>query len=310
MNVIELQKYFATHRYALRMGAGSIAKRTDSLKSDVIKARELVKTINSLPLKDNKKLPKILIFDIETAPIKAYVWKTWKENVSLDQIISDWFVICWSAKWLYSDEIMGDCVTPREARREDDKRVIKKLWDLFNEADIVIAHNAIKFDVPKMNARFLYYDMNPPAPYQIIDTLQVAKREFKFTSNKLDALAHYFGFAPKLDTDFELWKKCLEGDQEALDYMFEYNKYDVELLEAVYLKLRPWIHNHPNVGNYTDNNIPVCCNCGSYSLKPMDNQYYKTQISTYKLYRCRECGAISRNRININKDTRLISIAR
>lgn len=307
MTVEEIVRYFSTHFDSVRRSASETMKNTHSTKEDVIEAKKIFLS-NGKPKHPN--FPKILIFDIETAPIKAYVWKTWKENVSLDQIINDWFVICWSAKWLYADEMMGECLTPKEIKRENDRRIVRKLWELFDEADIVIAHNAIKFDVPKMNTRFVKYGLNPPSCYQIIDTLQVAKREFKFTSNKLDALAMHFGFDKKLETDFSLWVKCLEGDQKALDYMFKYNKYDVELLEAVYLKLRPWIHNHPNIGNYFNDGNPVCSCCGSHELKTLYDHCYKTQISTYRLYRCEKCGAISRGRISLSKGTKMISPAR
>lgn len=90
-------------------------------------------------------------------------------------MIDDWFVLCWSAKWLYSNEVLGDCITSEEVLQENDERIVKSLWNLFNECDILIAHNALNFDVPKMNARFVKYGLNPPSPYKIIDTLQIAK---------------------------------------------------------------------------------------------------------------------------------------
>ena len=40
-----------------------------------------------------EQFPKILIFDIETAPMRAYVWKRYKENISLEQTISESFML-------------------------------------------------------------------------------------------------------------------------------------------------------------------------------------------------------------------------
>ena len=59
---------------------------------------------------DNKapRLPKILLFDIETAPMQVFSWTLFKPRLSHDNIIKDWFVISWSAKWLFEAEIMGD----------------------------------------------------------------------------------------------------------------------------------------------------------------------------------------------------------
>ena len=310
MNVTDLQDYFKTHNNSIKRGATETAKRTHSSVKDVLEARRIFKKGLNKAVKPASKFPKILIFDIETAPIKAYVWKVWKENVALDQILDDWFIICWSAKWIYSNEVMGECLTSQEIKEENDERVVKKLWKLFDEADIIIAHNVEKFDAPKMNVRFLHYGLVPPAPYRMIDTFQVVKKQFRFTSNKLDALADFFNLPRKLETDFTLWKECLEGKTAALQYMFKYNKYDVELLEEVYLKLLPWIHNHPNLGNYINSNKEICSNCGSAHLIPLQDHYYKTQIGTYQLYRCKDCGAISRGRVNIGNRTKLVSIAR
>lgn len=310
MTVNELLNYFSSHSKSYRRSALEISRRTHSSEEDVRKAKSLYRTsYKNIVTQKPIDFPKILIFDIETAPVKAFVWKLWKENICIDQIIDDWFVICWSAKWLYSNEMLGECLTSQEIKQENDERIVKKLWELFDQADIVVAHNGGKFDVPKMNVRFLYHGLVPPTPYRIIDTYQVAKKQFKFTSNKLDALAVFFGLPTKLDTDFTLWKDCLEGKQDALDYMFKYNKYDVELLESVYLKILPWIRNHPNIANYITDNECICSNCGSYNVTPIKDRYYKTQVGTYTLYRCKECGAISRGRLNTGNRPATTSIA-
>ncbi len=304
MNIKEIVHYFETHKNADTKGAGLLAKITRSSREDVVAARAIYRGTTT----EKQYVNKVLIFDIETAPMKAYVWRMWKESVTLDQLISDWFVICWSAKWLGEETIMGDCLTPEEVKEENDKRIVEKLWKLFNEADVIIAHNIEKFDAPKMNVRFLHYDLVPPSPYRMVDTLKVAKKQFKFSSNKLDALAEFFGLPRKLETDFTLWKECLSGKKAALDYMFKYNKYDVALLEKVYLKLLPWIHNHPNMGVNSDK--LVCSSCGHTHLIPLEDHYYQTQVGTYKVYRCEKCGALSRGRVNIGPKVQTISIAR
>lgn len=244
-----------------------------------------------------RKLPKILIFDIETAPLQAFVFQKsiWKTNVTSEQIMSEWFMLCWSAKWLFNDNIMSDRLTGRESKNEDDKRIVKSLWKLLDEADIVIAHNGDSFDVPNMNTRFVIHGLPPTSPYQTIDTKVVAKRQFGFTHNSLNGLAKIFGFPEKLDTNFELWKRCVAGDDEALAYMEEYNKGDVELLENIYLKLRPWIKNHPNIGLYVEAEEPVCPNCGSADLKWVDDKFYYTSTSKFPLFQCK-CGAFGRVR--------------
>lgn len=245
-----------------------------------------------------KPLPKVLLFDIETSPLQAFIFQksVWKANVGSDQVISEWFMLTWSAKWLFDTEIMSERLTGKEAVKEDDGRIVKSLWKLLNEADIVIAHNGDSFDVPNMNTRFIVHGLPPTSPYQTIDTMLVARKQFGFTHNSLNALAKVFGFDPKLDTDFELWKQCVAGDDKALEYMQKYNQGDVKTLEDVYVKLRPWIKGHPNLGLYVEATGAVCPNCGSEDIQWTD-KYYFTQTGKYQTFRCK-CGAFGRSRVS------------
>lgn len=247
--------------------------------------------------KSAPRLPKILVFDIETAPLKAFVFQKaiWKANVGNDQVISEWFMLAWSAKWLFDEETISERLTGKEAKNEDDYRLVEKLHRLFNEADIIIAHNGDSFDIPNMNTRFIVHDLKPTKPYQTIDTMLVAKRQFGFTHNSLNALGKLFGFEPKVDVDFELWKRSVDGDEAALKEMAIYNVEDVRLLEQVYLKLRPWIKSHPNIGLYTLSDGVVCPNCGSEKVEWVEGTYYYTQTSRYPVFVC-ECGAYGRSR--------------
>lgn len=283
--------------YLLDMGAGKLSKIFKVPKNMIYEARRVVRNKKNIQSANN---PRILLFDIETAPMMAFIWKLWKENVGLPQIISDWFIICWSAKWLYSNEILTGCLTPEEAVKQDDKRIVTDLWELINKADIVIAYNGVAFDIPKINSRFLVHGLPPTKPYFSVDPCAIAKRQFGFSSNKLDALAQHFGIPLKLDTDFDLWKRCFAGDGEALKYMSKYNKRDTAILEEVYLRMRPWIKGHPNVGNLISSEEPVCSICGSTDLEKLEGEYYYTSIGKYELFRCKNCGAISRGRKNLN----------
>ncbi len=113
-------------------------------------------------------------------------------------------MLCWSAKFVGSNEILSDRISSEEVLKEDDKRITTSLWHLLNEVDVVVAHNGKKFDVPKINTRFLLNGLPPTNQYMQIDTKEIACKQFGFSSNKLDALAIYFGYDRKLDTDFDL----------------------------------------------------------------------------------------------------------
>lgn len=304
MRIEDIVKKMESCPWSLTNGARFLAKRWHCSEKDIKTAKAIVRSNN---YKTNGG-DKILILDIETSPIKAWVWDRWNQNVYLDQTISEWFMICWSAKWLGSEYTIYDCLKPEEILKEDDSRIVKGIWNLINEATVVIAHNGDHFDLPKLNSRFIVNGLVPPTTYHSIDTKKVAKNVFGFSSNKLDALATYFGIENKDETDFDLWKRCLEGDQHALNYMAAYNRKDVEILEQVYLKLRPYIKNHPNMANI--NASVGCAACGSDNLELLDGQYYYTGVSKFQLYRCRDCGALVRGRKNLAGKVQTISVQR
>jgi DNA polymerase III epsilon subunit-like protein len=241
---------------------------------------------------------RVLILDIETAPIRAYVWGIWNQNVSLNQIQSDWFCLTWAAKWIFEDKVYHARLTAKEVVKQNDKRIIQGIWELINEADIVIAHNGEKFDMPKLNSRFIINGLHPPLPYQNIDTLKHIRRQFGFTSNKLDYVNKLLNLERKTDTGgFELWERCMTGDDEALKEMEMYNINDVRILEETYLHIRAWIKPHPNMGLFIlDESQARCPSCGSDQLSDMGKMYYTT-ANAYETTRCNNCGASGRRRL-------------
>jgi DNA polymerase elongation subunit (family B)/predicted nucleic-acid-binding Zn-ribbon protein len=250
--------------------------------------------------------PKILLLDIETAPLHGNFWSTGKQYVSAEQIETDWFIFGYSAKWLLSPEMMSDFVTPKEAVKRDDKRVMVSAHKLVNEADIIIGHNIKKFDIPKLKTRFFMNGLKPPMPYQLLDTLKVAWKEFAFASAKLNYLSQVILRKEKIKTDRSLWARCENGDQEALDYMEEYCRMDTQLLEDVYMELRGWMTSHPNLPLLMNANEPACPNCGSFEFTDEEGVYATVQ-NLYPAKRCASCGCISHERKSIiSKDQRKV----
>lgn len=240
---------------------------------------------------------KVLMLDIETAPKVAYVWGVWDNNVFENQIIQDTFIISWAAKWLngetFADTIpFGDVVSPEEAKDCDDSRIMRKLWETMNEADVIVGHNSNKFDIPIINTRFIVNDIPPPSPYRKVDTLQLAKRHFKFNWNKLDYLNRTLSGDKKAPTGgMETWKRCLQGDPVALDKMMQYNLQDVVLQEKLFIKLRPYVTGLPNMHIEEADSCP---RCGGTHLQKRGFTY--TNASKFQRYRCTGCGGWSRSR--------------
>jgi hypothetical protein len=243
---------------------------------------------------ESVKPARILLFDIETSPMEVYVWSLSKQYINPDNIIKPWSILSWSAKWLFEPTVVSQCVTGRDARDREDATILPGMWDLLNEANIVVAHNGNRFDIRRVNARFIAAGMQPPMPYKSIDTLRVAKNRFDLPSYKLDKINQWLNLTTKQKTEFEMWVRCVNGDEAALAEMKMYNESDVLILEELYLALRPWIKSHPNVGLYIDTTDTVCTNCGNTSLEW--NGFYFTPAGKYEAFRCNSCGAIGRSR--------------
>jgi len=292
MTIKEIKYFLQSNPGYLKWGDVRVALRLDT-DIDLVKQAKL-------ELKDvevvNQEGPNILFLDIETAPSKAYVWGLWDQNIGLDQLESDMFIICWSAKWLHSDEVFGGLLTTKEILEEDDSAIMKMLWKVLEKADIVVGHNFKRFDKKKINGRFIENGLGPVSPYKVIDTLEVVKRNFGFSSNKLEALARKFGFEGKHETNFNLWKNCLKGDKESLIRMSLYCDQDILVTEKVFFKLLPWIKDL-NLGLYKLDDEVKCPACGS--IKLVDAGFHYTSISKYQSYRCEDCGHISRDRNSV-----------
>lgn len=238
---------------------------------------------------------KILILDIETAPNIAYVWGAWKQNIGQNQWKEKSHIMSFVAKWLDEDAIYYE-----ENRGGNDKTIVGKLFKMLDEADIVVAHNGDKFDLPVILGRGLVHGLTPPSPYHTIDTCRIARRRFRFANNTLVNLAEELGLAHqkgehKKFPGFQLWLECLRNNDEAWAEMKEYNIIDVLTLQDLYLAMRPYIDNHPNVVHSTEDGMLHCPKCGSTNIQ-FRGYYYTKMGLCYRRFVCKDCGGWGRMR--------------
>jgi uncharacterized protein YprB with RNaseH-like and TPR domain len=252
--------------------------------------------------------PRVLFLDIETAPILAHVWRVWQENVGLNQIEKDWSILSFAAKWRGDKKVIYHDVS-KQKTYDNDHSLLQTLWKLLNEADIVVAHNGLKFDKKRINARFAMNGMPPPAPFKMIDTLAIAKKYFAFTSNRLEYLSDKLNKKYKKQSHeefagFALWSECLKGNKKAWAAMRKYNEYDVLALEELFEGLAAWADGDhmPNFSLYTEGTEHVC-RCGSSDLQKRG--FHFTAKGKFQRYQCTSCGAWTRDTNNLfDKDKR------
>lgn len=238
---------------------------------------------------------KILHVDIETSPNKVYAWGLFDQNIYIDQIVEAGRTLCWTAKWHGDKKMMFNSLYTQKSKGA----MIKEIHSLLEEADVVVHYNGKKFDIPVLNKEFIIAGLTPPSSYKEVDLLRIARERFKFTSNKLEYVAKFLGLGGKVDhKGMELWKGCMENDPKAWKTMEKYNKQDVNLLEKLYVKILPWIKQHPNHGLYLDESRPVCRNCGSAKVIKKGVEF--TDVGKYQRYRCKECGTPQRGATLLN----------
>jgi len=248
--------------------------------------------------------PKILTLDLETAPIEGYVWGLFDQNMGLNQIKQDWTILAWAAKWYGDPASKVRYMDNRKVKNvRDDKKLVKGLAALLNEADIIITQNGKNFDVKKVNARALINKLPPIKPFspsQHIDIYKEEKKIFGFTSHKLEykteqinkkykKLKHgkYPGFA--------LWKAVLAGDPLAWKEMEKYTKYDVLSTEEHYDLVKGWIK-IPALSAFIDDE-KMRCQCGSDKL--VKKGFANTDTGKFQIYHCRTCGKWPRSSVNL-----------
>jgi uncharacterized protein YprB with RNaseH-like and TPR domain len=187
---------------------------------------------------------KILLLDIETTPMQVYTWGLWDQNIGINQIIKSTEMMCFGAKWLGQKS-----VTFKSAHHDGKKAMLEKLHKLMEEADVLVGWNSASFDHKHINREFLENSMLPPSPTKDLDLMTVTKANFQFPSNKLDYVAQKLGVGSKVKhSGFELWIKCMEGDDKAWREMKKYQIQDVQLLDSLYDILLPWF---PGSGSVT-----------------------------------------------------------
>lgn len=213
-----------------------------------------------------------------------YSWRPWDSHAL--EVLEYSNIISFSAKWLGGKQVTKALCDYNTKNPE--KSLITALWMMVDEADILVAHNGKAFDFGRMNSAFVKHKLPPPSPIQKVDTKRMAKEAFGFDSNSLDNLVQYLKLGEKMATGgYDLWKECRAGNPKAWAKMKLYNAHDVVLLEKVYLALRPWIVNHPNLNLY--NRGEGCPKCGGPDDKIQSRGEYEARTRRYHRFQCQSC---------------------
>ena len=228
---------------------------------------------------------KRLFFDIETSPYVGYFWSAYPKFIPHDMVLEPMKIICISYKWEGEDKIYrlnwdNGC----------DKKLVKDFIEIANKADEIIAHNGDRYDVKVLRTRAVFHRIPMRWKYRTLDTLKKSRSAFKFFSNRLDAIAKDLGVGAKVKHEgFSMWKKCMNGEEKALNEMGTYCDGDIVVLEDVFTVIQNYVKNNTHVGTHNGKLKCSCPACGSEDVSLLKNNF--TALGTIKrLMQCNPCG--------------------
>lgn len=224
---------------------------------------------------------KVLVLDIEWRPTKAYVWKAWDENIGPDQIIEHGGLLCVGVKWL------GDKKTKVYSEWEHGHvEMLLAVHEMMSFADAIVTYNGDRYDLPKLQGEFVLNGLGPTPPATSIDVIKAVKK-FGFFMNRLAFIGPLLGLGSKVQTGgFNLWKGVDNGDEACQKKMTKYCAQDVDLLEKLYLRIRPFIRNHPHMGKVGANE---CGACGSHNVQSRGTR--RTRAFKIQRLQCQACSS-------------------
>jgi len=233
---------------------------------------------------DRMKATKILVIDIERLPGLARAWDQKTRFIHINNFTRLPSLLCFAAKW------HGSRTTEFHAAWDDHDAMVRRAWELYDEADIVVTYNGVRFDNRHLKSEWLLAGFPPPRPWKDVDLFAVNRSTFGFESKSLQHLCYRLGLDLKSGHyDAVMAEKCMDGDATSQRTMKRYNIGDVKITEQAWLRLRGWMPGHPMPGGPVESGELSCNQCGGSDLER--NGWYRAAVQEYAAYRCRTCGA-------------------
>ena len=284
-------------------GSRTIAKMVGKSKSAVNYAWNRVR--DTLEMGDiDFKGAKVLFTDLEVSASIVAAFNMFKHFSTPDHVIEFPYILTYACNWLHESPEEIECLGLDDFEgfhkdHKDDYELVVRLWKFFDEADIIVIQNE-GFDRGWFTQRCAYHGLPEPSPYRVICTLKGVKKAMSLPSNSLGYTTKYFNLPHnKLSHEgISLWIDCMNGCTEAFDKMKTYNRGDIPTLRELYLKVRSYIPNHPNIALYFGDSDKVRCPvCGSEDLEKLEGKAY-TNLSVFDAYRCGGCGTVKRSGVS------------
>lgn len=234
---------------------------------------------------------KILYLDLELAYGVYYAFPSKRpQYLSASQLKQYQFCVCASWCWEHApDKVHNVKITDdMEAFKKshtNDAVVAKAIHKVMSEADVIVAHNGVAFDLKHANSMFIRNGLGPIPEHMNIDTLKAARKYFAFEGNSLGDLLERFNLGAKDEKPD--WQKLTDGDIPEIKKAAKYCDIDVIGLRKVFLHIRPFIRRIATAQN-TLKAVTYCDCCGSKRLINHGSKH-SHGIPHFQIL-CKECG--------------------
>lgn len=258
---------------------------------------------------------KVVTLDIERIPgrvrtlhrgftIEGDVWDLnalkdiTRRRIHADDMIAWPRTICAAWKWYDSEDVEFAA----EWQVGGYHAFMQQVWDVFDQADLIIGHNAERFDAKHLMGGWAEMGLPAPSPYKVVDTLKTARGTFAYESNTLDALNKRLGIDAKTDKyDVKIARAAVGGDREAQSILESYNRGDIIASEALFDRLRPYAKGIPHLGMWTDDAL-ACPSCGH--TMTATGKTVHANVQRYEHLTCPNCGSHARGTTTLKNPTR------
>ena len=254
-------------------------------------------------------MKKTVFLDIETSLLQFYGFRTGMQRPGIDSLVEGHdttrlLTAAWGTWWdLYnngSDAVVSVGNHHRKGAFKkdplDDTYVLRQLWKVLDDADIIVAHNAA-FDAGWIEGRFMDLGWKKPSKYYVYCTFRTLQG-LNGVSKKLDYLSQKLIGSEKVKHDgLPLWVGCSNGDLESFEKMEEYNIGDIyDTLYQVYMRTALYVNRYKCIDLAGDG---LFCTVTGDPLTQMDELYKNRNTALlYTQYANEKYGFIYRDRYN------------
>jgi hypothetical protein len=184
----------------------------------------------------------ILYIDLEVSFSLTYNYglKVPSKYISPDNLLKPYYIIGWAASYMHEKTIYHDAVTPGDALAWSDAKILPRLFELMQSADIIAGHNVDNYDMKRANTRFFLNGLGAVAGKKTLDTLKIARQKFGFESNRLDDICKTLGLRGKDNVTHADWLAVMEGNEKTINKISRYNVTDVRSGKEVLRRLQAY----------------------------------------------------------------------